>query len=75
MKNTLTKFFSLLFLFVFSIFGYSQMEGCDTCPPNPNEGDGTHTTPIDEYTIYLIGFAIAVAVVYFAMNKYKKSLI
>ncbi|MGV0921432.1 hypothetical protein ACTS94_13900 [Empedobacter falsenii] len=74
MKNTLTKFFSLLFLFVFTLFSYAQMEGCDTCPPSP-EGDGTHTTPIDEYAIYLIGFAILIGVAYFSVKKYKKSLI
>ena len=44
-------------------------------PGTPGQGTGNPATPIDEYTIYLIGFAIAVAVVYFAINKYKKSLI
>ncbi|MFV0200191.1 hypothetical protein OBJ99_04950 [Empedobacter falsenii] len=54
--------------------------GCDGgggggTPPTPGQGLGNPATPIDQYTIYLIRFAIAVAVVYFAMNKYKKSLI
>ncbi|WP_334125940.1 hypothetical protein [Empedobacter brevis] len=61
-----------------STFIYAQMEGEEPnvpCPTCPVEGDGTLKTPIDEYTIYLIGLAIMLALVYFTINKYKKSLI
>ena len=40
-----------------------------------NGTPGAQATPIDDYTIYLIGFAIIIAVTYFAVKKYKKSLI
>ncbi len=79
MKN----FRLLLTLFIFNVFALTTYaQGCDPlldpdCGPPPPDTNtpGNPATPIDEYTIYLIGFAIAVAVVYFAMNKYKKSLI
>lgn len=70
----------LILITTFNLFAYADcLPGDDECPPTPGDpntgGPGSQATPIDEYTIYLIGFAIAVAVVYFAMNKYKKSLI
>ncbi|WP_298774819.1 hypothetical protein [uncultured Empedobacter sp.] len=78
MKN----FRLLLTLFIFNVFALTiYAQDCDPddpdCgpPPPDTNAPGNPATPIDEYTIYLIGFAIAVAVVYFAMNKYKKSLI
>ncbi|MFV0155622.1 hypothetical protein OBK27_04545 [Empedobacter falsenii] len=83
MKTLLKSKLSYLLLFFFSINNTLQAqwdcdgdcEGGGTPPTPPGQGTGSPATPIDEYTIYLIGFAIAVAVVYFAMNKYKKSLI
>lgn len=84
MKILLKSKLLYLLLFFFSISSTLKAQwDCDTedcdggggTPPTPGQGLGNQATPIDEYTIYLIGFAIAVAVVYFAMNKYKKSLI
>lgn len=85
MKTLLKSKLSYLLLFFFSINNTLQAQwdcytgDCDGggggTPPTPGQGTGSPATSIDEYTIYLIGFAIAVAVVYFAMNKYKKSLI
>lgn len=83
MKTLLkSKFLFILILFfstVNTIYAQDCPDpswGCDGgTPPIPGQGSGTQATPIDQYTIYLIRFAIAVAVVYFAMNKYKKSLI
>ncbi|MFV0216464.1 hypothetical protein OBK16_03685 [Empedobacter falsenii] len=72
----LKKFIYALVLLIYSV-SFAQT------PPQPPVGGGSGdintpgapSTPIDEYTIYLIGFAIALAVVFFAVNKYKKSLI
>lgn len=82
MKTFLKSKFLFILILFFSTVNTIYAQGCDSgfdcdggTPPTPGQGGGTQATPIDEYTIYLIGFAIAVAVVYFAMNKYKKSLI
>lgn len=86
MKILLKSKLLYLLLFFFSISSTLKAqwdcdtEDCDgggggTPPTPPGQGTGNPATPIDEYTIYLIGFALAVAFLYFAMNKYKKSLI
>lgn len=85
MKTFLKSKFLFILILFFSTVNTIYAQGCDSgfdcdggtppTPSGPGQGLGNQATPIDEYTIYLIGFAIAVAVVYFAMNKYKKSLI
>ncbi|MFV0178482.1 hypothetical protein OBK28_02725 [Empedobacter falsenii] len=81
MKTFLKSKFLFILILLFSAVNTIYAQDCPDpdwdceTPPTPGEGTGSPATPIDEYTIYLIGFAIAVAVVYFAMNKYKKSLI
>lgn len=74
MKIFLKFKFYLLVLF-FSFVSTVNAEW-DCIPPTPpGQGTGSQATPIDDYTIYLIGFAILIAVTYFAVKKYKKSLI
>lgn len=81
MKTFLKSKFLFILILLFSAVNTIYAQDCPDpgwdceTPPTPGQGSGTQATPIDQYTIYLIGFAIAVAVVYFAMNKYKKSLI
>ena len=78
MKIFLKFKFYLLVLF-FSFVSTVNAEW-DCIPPTPGgntpgQGTGSQATPIDDYTIYLIGFAILIAVTYYAVKKYKKSLI
>lgn len=81
MKTFLKSKFLFILILLFSAVNTIYAQDCTDpgwdceTPPTPGQGSGTQATPIDQYTIYLIGFAIAVVVVYFAMNKYKKSLI
>ena len=82
MKIFLKFKFYLLVLFFSFVSTVNAEWDCDTgdCggggnPPTPGQGTGSQATPIDDYTIYLIGFAILIAVTYFAVKKYKKSLI
>lgn len=74
------------FLSYVSVYAEVIIQGPQQTPPTPNAigppggsggpwTPGAQASPIDNYTIYLIGLAIVVAIVYFAMNKYKKSLI
>lgn len=76
----LKKYLSLFSIFILYSFILAQA----VTPPPPQATSGgiftpgapdPATTPIDEYTIYLVGFAILIAVSYFAVKKYKKSLI
>ena len=67
---------SFLLLLIFTT-AFSQV----VVPPPPTGGagntgtPGAQATPIDEYTIYLIGIAVLIAVAYFTVKKFKKSLI
>lgn len=77
----LKKYLSLFSIFILYNFILAQA----VTPPQPqvNAAGGPWTpgdlddptTPIDEYTIYLIGLAIVIAIVYYAINERKKSLI
>ena len=86
MKIFLKFKFYLLVLFFSFVSTVNAQWDCDTgdcgggIPPTPGgntpgQGTGGQATPIDDYTIYLIGFAILIAITYFAVKKYKKSLI
>ena len=80
MKN-FRIFITLCIINIFTLSLYAQP--CDPadpdCVPTPEipgtNGPGSQATPIDDYTIYLIGFAILIGVAYFSVKKYKKSLI
>ncbi|MGV0925194.1 hypothetical protein [Empedobacter tilapiae] len=74
------------FLSYVSVYAEVIIQGPQQTPPTPNAigppggsggpwTPGSQASPIDNYAIYLIVLAIIVAIVYFAMNKYKKSLI
>jgi hypothetical protein len=61
----------ILFLLLLLVYNYSYSQ-----PPAPgSDTPGAYQTPIDDYSIYLIGIALMVGVGYFIINKYKKSLI
>ena len=76
------KYLGILSIFI--LYSYSVAQQVVT-PPQPSAqaagGPWTTgemdpaTTPIDDYSIYLIGIALMVGVGYFIINKYKKSLI
>ncbi|MDM1297938.1 hypothetical protein HXZ94_05435 [Empedobacter falsenii] len=75
-KKTLS--FILLTIYTYSYADNVVLpEPCPTgdCGSGSIGTPGAQASPIDEYTIYLVGFAILMAVTYFAVKKYKKSLI
>ncbi|MBO6213774.1 hypothetical protein [Algoriella sp.] len=62
------------------MYASEVIQGPSEAPPVPSAAGpwtpgSQDETPIDEHTIYLIGFAILIGAIYFTAKKYKKSLI